>query len=311
MRHVEKHSRSFTHLLETPWEAHCAQGRLHCRHGNRQTCLQGLDGKQRRCRIAQLRITDQRRSRQIVQDAKAAAQGPARLRRRQGVIAPDKVQVSGNVRGMRQQALWCIAIRADRRFASAIDPGLLEADGLPRRPQPGGMVERNAGDDGAIGRIGIHGIEPPAQPHFKNRHLDPSCGKGLPRRQGAELEIGERHRPRYLPRRLDPGEGRAQGFIVNRHTVDAHPFVVIEKVRRGVTANAITCRTVKGFQKGTGRPLAIGAADDDHRTMLHLSECRLDANHALQPKLDAALPFGMQAFEMGQPVRKGQKHCRC
>ena len=70
-------------------------------------------------------------------------------------------------------------------------------------------------------------------------------------------------------------------------------------------------RAGNGFDEGHGRALAIGAADDDHRTMLHLSECRLDANHALQPKLDAALPFGMQAFEMGQPVRKGQKHCRC
>ena len=78
-----------------------------------------------------------------------------------------------NAGGMFEQAGRRVRIAADRRPATAIDAGLLEADRLAGIAEIGLMVEIDAGHHGAVGIPQIHRIEATAQPHFKNGDVDP------------------------------------------------------------------------------------------------------------------------------------------
>ncbi len=197
-----------------------------------------------------------------------------------------------------------LRIGANRRCLRPENTGFFKTDGLARRPEPIGVVKRYAGHHRAIGIVDIDRIQTPAQAHFEDQHLDPGGGKSLPRRQRAELEVGQRHVTRRLPCRFDLGEGGAQRFIVDRRLGNAHPLVVVEQMRRGIAADAIAGSGVNRLQISAGRPLAVGAADDDQGTALRLPQSRLDQRHPLKTQLDPALPLRMQTFEMNQPVRE-------
>ena len=204
---------------------------------------------------------------------------------------------------MVEQALRRLWIGAQRRSAATEDAGLLEADGFAVRPQPVGMIERHRGDDGNIRFIGVDRIKTTAEADFEHCRLDTGGSKDLPGSQRTELEIGQ-HDTGRQSRRLDPGESRTEGRIVDRHAVQTDALVVGEDMRRGVAADLVAGAINDVFQVSAGRALAIGATNDDHRAVLNLAKRRLDLADALQTQLDAGLSPRMQAFEMGQPISK-------
>jgi hypothetical protein len=116
--------------------------------------------------------------------------------------------------GHARAAMRRLGIGADRRAAGAKDARLLEADRLAVTAQPVGMIERDAGHHGTIGRVGIDRIQPATQPDFENQHLDLFGDEDFHRRQGAELEVGQRTSPDSQSRRLDSGKGSTDARVV-------------------------------------------------------------------------------------------------
>ena len=104
-------------------------------------------------------------------------------------VAPGLPQVGANRRRVGADAVGRHRVAHHHGPAGAHDAGFLEADGLARFAQKLGVVQVDAGDDGAVGIKNIHGIEPPAQAHFENRHVQVRVGHHLHDRQGCELEV--------------------------------------------------------------------------------------------------------------------------
>ena len=55
------------------------------------------------------------------------------------------------------------------------------------------MVEVDAGDHRAIGVQDVHGVQPPAQPHFQDGHINVGARQAAQDGQGGEFEVGQRY----------------------------------------------------------------------------------------------------------------------
>jgi len=95
----------------------------------------------------------------------------------------------------------------DHRPPGSHDARLLTPDAFTVLAQNGGVVDVDAGDDGAIGIHDVDRIEPPAQTHFQNGHIQMGVGHEVHDGQGAELEIGQTH---IAAHRLHGGKGFGQ-----------------------------------------------------------------------------------------------------
>ena len=89
---------------------------------------------------------------------------------------------------------------------------------------------------------------------------------------------------------------RAQLRIARRLFGNTHALVVIQQMRRGVATDSVSGGMQDGFQHGTHRTLAVGAADDDDGKIRLQIQPLPDLRHALQTERDG---FGMQGFEVG------------
>ena len=128
------------------------------RQGDRQARLQNLRCQQGRRGIAQLIIAPQGRERQRGQVAGFCVQGPVCGVSRQGKIRADEVQIGTDRLRLSDQAAGSIGIGADGRFAGTENAGFLKTDGFAGASQPVDMIQGDAGDDGTVRLIDIHGI---------------------------------------------------------------------------------------------------------------------------------------------------------
>ena len=197
---------------------------------------------------------------------------------------------------MLDQARRRLGIAADGRIAGAENARLLAADGLARGAEKIHVIEIDAGDDGDVGLVDVGGVEPPAEADLEDDGVERLRGEDLPRRQRAELEIGQRH---VAARRFDPREALAQRGVVDRPPVDADALVVIDQMRRGVEADAIAGAAQDALEHGAGRALAVGAADEDDRAGLALAQAAADFAHPVEAQRDR---LGVLALDVGEPV---------
>ncbi|KFB71773.1 MAG: hypothetical protein AW09_003090 [Candidatus Accumulibacter phosphatis] len=163
------------------------------------------------------------------------------------------------------------------------------------------MIEGDTGHHGTIGIVGIDRIEAPAQPDFENHDFDLTDAEDLDGGQSTKLEISQCDSASRLSRRLNPGKGLAQIGVFYRDSINAHPLLVLQEMRRGIAGHAVTGKAVDRFEIGAGRTLAVGAADSDQRALRMLTQLLLDAPDPFQPQLDSRLPARVETFEVGQP----------
>jgi hypothetical protein len=201
-----------------------------------------------------------------------------------------------------EERLGWIRIGTQRRLSCAKNTRFLKTDAVAIGAQPVGMIKRYCRHNGDIRFVGIDRVKPPAQTHLENDGLDTGLSKNLPCGQCAKFKIGQCYVAGLLPRSFDPGKSRTQDLVARRYTVQANAFVIHHEMRRGVAAHLIAGTVDDVFQIGTGRTFAIGATDDDDRAMLSLPEHVLDQANPVKAQFDAGVPFGVQAFEMGQPI---------
>jgi len=107
------------------------------------------------------------------------------------------------------------------------DAGLLAADGLAVITKPGDMVDGDGGDEGDIGINDVHGVEPPAQPHFENHHIERGAAEEIKRSKGAKFKVGERG---LATRLINTLKGLTQRLIGNLVTLNADAFVVTQQM---------------------------------------------------------------------------------
>ena len=90
-------------------------------------------------------------------------------------VAAQLAQVCAQLGRTRGDGCWGHGVAAHRRSASAQDARLLAPDRFAVRPQELGVVEVNAGDDGAIGVDDIHRIQTPPKPTSRITRSSGSC----------------------------------------------------------------------------------------------------------------------------------------
>ena len=207
-----------------------------------------------------------------------------------------------------QHALRRHRIADHHRPAGAHDAGFLVADGLAVVAQQGHVVQRDAGDDRAVRVDDVHRVQPPAQSHLQDGHIQPAERQRAQDGECGELEIGQYHDAVITrstvpePRTLDLGERRQKGISSDRLAPDAATFLEMHQVGRGVDPGPVPGLAVDGLQHGAGRAFAVGAGHGDHRAGHGQAHALRHPLHPVQPKLDAADALGMLALAMGQPL---------
>ncbi len=98
------------------------------------------------------------------------------------------------------------------------------------------MIQAHGAQNGDVGIDDVGGIEPPAQPHFKNRGVDAAGTKHQQCRQRVEFKVGQRL---AAARGLDLLEGIAQLRVRHLGSIDRDALLVAPQVRRGKQADAL------------------------------------------------------------------------
>ncbi len=148
----------------------------------------------------------------------------------------------------------------------------------------------------ASASIEVHRVEPTPEPDLQHRRIETHAREKAQDGERRELEIRQRH---VAARRLDGFELFDQRRVGGTLAVDAGTFVEVEQVRRGVKRGAKAACAQDAVQHRAGRPLAIGAADDDGRNVESQRQPVRNDTHPIQPQVNA---LRMQALEARQPV---------
>ena len=143
------------------------------------------------------------------------------------------------------------------------------------------VVEVNAGDDGAIGVDDVDGVQPPAQAHFQNHHVQRRARDDVQNGQGGKLKVGQRHRVPLGARSLHCGKPGNQGFGLHHLALQTQAFFKMHQVGGRIHRSAVACLQQDGFQHGAGRALAVGARHGDYRAMQRQPHARGNHAHAL------------------------------
>src|SRR6185295_12324036 len=147
---------------------------------------------------------------------------------------------------------------------------------------------------------------PAAEAYLEHRRLYLLLDEEAQRGERAELEIGELRRS---PGRLDRGESAREVVIGRLAAAHAHALVVAHEMRRGVAAGPVARVVKHRLEHGANRPLAVRAADRDHREGWMEPE---GARHALNARKAERDRLRVQPPDIGEPVceRSGfRAHC--
>ena len=231
-----------------------------------------------------------------------AAPRPTPLLRVAGVveIAPQAPQIGADAPGLGEQAARRHRVAHDHGFAGAHDAGLLDRDGFAVRPQVFGMIDVDAGDDGAVRIEGIDRIEPPAHADLEDHEIEFGHREHPGDGQQRELKIGQAHVAARLLHRL---EMRQQRAALHHLTVDPAALLEVHQVRLRIQPDAVARLQRNRLQHGAGRPLPVGAGHRDQRSLEVQAQTFLDAAHALERHVDL---LRVQALAACQPAVQGR-----
>ena len=214
-------------------------------------------------------------------------------------ITPDLQQPGADARRLGGDDFRRVRVAADGGTPGAEYAGLFAADGRARRAEPGNMIDIHRRDDRHVSVDGVHGVKPPAHADFQHRDVDFRGLEQIESGEGSELEIGQWHR---TARGLDALERIAKLGVGRGPAVNANPFVITNKVRRGIGADLVTRAAQDGFAHHRGRALAVGAGDGDGGVRRAArSQVVEHGMHPVEPELDHAR---MQRLDPRQPIGK-------
>ena len=171
VRHIQHQHGLAGHRLEAPGQFDHRQPGAHRLGIDRQAIAQRLEHRQHAGRIEHLVGPAQRRVGQTVEALSAPAPGPLLLVAGKIEIAAQQAQISSQRHSAGLQRGRRLGVADHHRLAGAHDAGLLAGYRLAVVAQKLHVVQRNAGDQGAIGIHRVDGIEPPAHAHFQDHQV--------------------------------------------------------------------------------------------------------------------------------------------
>ena len=307
--HIQNQSRLARHDLKPPRQLHKRQAIAHRLRIHRQPLAQSLDRREHTAGVHQLIRASQRRISQT--RIAPAAPGPAPLLLVALVIEilTDSPQISANLPGMVNHRLRRHRIAHNRWPACAQNPRFLAPNALAVWAEVFHVIQINAGDDGAIGIDDVHRIQPPAQPHLQNHHIQ------LPRLrmathhqqkgQGGELKVSQADFRLVFSEFLASSPFHICASCYEIGSVCALPtnpaaLQEMHQMRAGVHTGLVAGLRVNRLQHRAGRAFAIGARHRDHGAYQIDPATDLDAAphhpHPLQTHVNV---FGMQALNIG------------
>ena len=188
------------------------------------------------------------------------------------------------------------------------DPRLLARDGLERRAQPVGVVERDARDRrGRGGRDHVGRVEPSPEADLDDGEVDLRVAKREEGRERRRLE--ERQSPG--PRRGRGSSSPARASSVTRLAVDADALGEAAKVRRGVHARC-GCPAARAIDSTIAQtlPLPLVPATCTARKArsgwpVRSQACRIGLEPQAHPERDARVLAGQGSGERGHGQADG------
>ena len=191
VRHVQHQHWLARNDLKAAGQLHQRQPVAHGLGRDRQHGAQGFQrGQHTRC-IHQLVGTTQCRVGQAAVTPPAPGPTPLLLVAGKVEIHPKTPDISPQLGGVVQHTLRRHRVADDHRLAGAHDAGLLAANTFARGAEVFHVVQVDAGDHGAVGIHDVDRVQPPAQPHFEDGHIQPGQGQQPQDGQRGELEVRE------------------------------------------------------------------------------------------------------------------------
>ena len=299
VRHIEHQGRLAGHDLEAAGQIDRGQALAHGLGRHRQAFAQGFERGQHARRIDELVGAAQRRVGHAAVAPAAPRPVPLLAVATVVEVAADQPQVGANRLRMRDHRLRRHGIADDRRLARAHHLRLLGADRFAVRAKVLGVVQVDAGDDGAIGIDGIDRVVATAEADFEDHEIERCMGQQMGDGQRRELELGQRD---VAARGLDRGEMRQQFIGSDGLPADAAALLEVHQLRLLVQADAPARRQGDRLQHRAGGALAIGAGHRDHRHVERQAEALLDLDRALQRQVHR---YRVHALAVREPVGKG------
>ena len=150
--------------------------------------------------------------------------------------------------------------------SGAHDAGFLARDARERVAEIIAVIERDAADQTCARlRHDIGGVQPPAEPDFKNRRIGRVAGESGEGGGGRRLEKGQGAR---LAELRDLGQNFGKFFLFDQASCNTDAFMERDEVGRGVNMHALACRLQHRAKVSSGRTLAVGARDMENRRQL-------------------------------------------
>ena len=189
------------------------------------------------------------------------------------------------------------------RAAGAHDAGLLAPNALAVGAEEFDMVDVNTGDDRAIGVHDVGGVEPPAQPHLQNGHVEQRMAHQAQDGQRGELEVGQRNIVAVERARILHGRKMLQQRLGGDDVaMDAAALLEVHQVRRRIHPRAVARLQGDGLDHGAGRALAIGARHGDDGAVKAQRHAACHLAHPFQTHVDVVR---VQAFAVRKPAFQG------
>ena len=162
------------------------------------------------------------------------------------------------------------------------------------------MIDVDAGDDGAVGIDDVGGVQPAAQPHFQDGHIQQRMAHQPQDGQRGELKIGQRNII-AIERSCAFHRFKVRYQIRSIYSFAMHAAALFKmhQVRRGVDPGAKTGLLGHGLQHGAGRTLAIGACNGDDRAVKTQAHAGGHLTDPLQAHVDV---LRVQPLAMAEPA---------
>ena len=173
------------------------------------------------------------------------------------------VPAGAESRRHRAQAVRRSGIRAHGGPPRAEDTGLLETDRLAVIAQPVDMVDGDRGQHADISIHDVNRIEAAAETNLEDDEVWRLLKEQFYRCQRTELEIGQRQ---FTTCDIDAIENITENRVFDRLSVKLYPLIVLEEVRRGITADRQPCGSSQGLKHRHDRAFAIGTSDGNQGT---------------------------------------------
>ena len=191
VRHVQHQRGLARDNLETPRQLHHRQTVANGLRRHRQAFPQGSQHRQHARGVDQLVGAAQRRIGQTTVTTVPSGPGPLLFIARNVEIHAKTPQIGVDLQRAVQHALRRHGVTDDHRSPGAHDAGLFTANRLPVWPQQLHVVQIDAGDHGAIRVDDVRGVQPPAQTHLQNDHIEVGAGHHLQNGQRGKFEVSE------------------------------------------------------------------------------------------------------------------------